>query len=569
VLPVVDGWLLWWEYNKDRYLGLRERVLGGLPADAGGTQTSNSRRPTPADLVDEVIPAIARAMDRTESPDVNGAGLIALGKIGMLHPEIDVPTLLRSRLGRGSMEVRETAALAMGMSGLAEIDDDLFEIAADSGAGRRISARTPVEDRVRAFAIYGMGLAANRSDDSARKQRVLKFASTILTARELEDRDIAAAAVAAIGVLECDPNVASQKRLSWVALTTLEKFLARDLGRGDEVVQAHVPTAIARLLGRGSSTDHLRVIESFTEAIEARKFRQEIIESLILALGEMAVPDADEPVMVAASKVLTETYLSGRQQGARYFALMALARIGGEQNRKFLLREFPRGQKGTERPWLALALGVLAREEMDRGAAVDTTIATVLLESLREIENDDVRSACAVALGLMRFQPAIPVITRLAEKHDRRDQLAGYLCLSLGMIGDRSALPTITRALAKADFQPIVMAQAAIAHALIDPVAAGDVLATLFRERNTSLGRLVGLASAFRYVGDRRAIPALLAMIGDRDTPELSRAFLVAAIGGVSDRNLLPWNEPYARAVNYRALLETLANGVTGILDIL
>ena len=42
-----------------------------------------------------------------------------------------------------------------------------------------------------------------------------------------------------------------------------------------------------------------------------------------------------------------------------------------------------------------------------------------------------------------------------------------------------------------------------------------------------------------------------------------------AALGGVGDKDLLRWNTAIARDVNYSALVDTLSNGNSGVLDIL
>ena len=569
--PPLDSWQFWWEYNKDRYIALRESVLGPATRAPDGSTVAGpvDRRPTETELVDQVIPAIVRAMGTSDSPDLTGAGLVALGKIGRLHPEIDVPQELRGRLGRGSQEVRETAALSLGISGLDPLLDDLLGLAQDSPSGRRVAGRTPVEDRVRAFAFYGLGLAARGKKDSGLQRRVYDIARQVLEERTIPGRDVTTAAIHALGVMSPDPAVADQKRLLWETLVVLERFMARDLGRGDEVVQAHVPTAIARLIGRGDDVDHVRLISAWCEEIHKRRRADPVLQSMVLALGEMALPRDAGDAMKLASETLEKVHEDGKDQGSRYFALMSLAKIGGEDNRAYLMRELPRGQKGTERPWLALALGVLGRADLERGGAPDALLAALLLKNLRDNENDDVRSACAVSLGLIRHAPAVPEMLRLLGKHRRRDQLAGYLCLGLGMIGDPSATPALAAILGEADFRPILLTQAAIGYALIDPTAAGEALARMLHTKDGSIGRLAGIATAFRYIGDRRAIAPLLRELSAKDNPDIARAFLVAALGGVCDRNPLPWNEPYARGVNYQAPIVTLANGVTGVLDIL
>ena len=51
--------------------------------------------------------------------------------------------------------------------------------------------------------------------------------------------------------------------------------------------------------------------------------------------------------------------------------------------------------------------------------------------------------------------------------------------------------------------------------------------------------------------------------------PKLGRAFVAAALGGVGDKDPLPWHLPLSVDANYSSPVDTLTNGATGILDIL
>ena len=50
---------------------------------------------------------------------------------------------------------------------------------------------------------------------------------------------------------------------------------------------------------------------------------------------------------------------------------------------------------------------------------------------------------------------------------------------------------------------------------------------------------------------------------------EKPMGFNAEQVGGVADKELLPWNSKIAVDMNYRAAVETLTNGSSGILDIL
>ncbi len=88
-------------------------------------------------------------------------------------------------------------------------------------------------------------------------------------------------------------------------------------------------------------------------------------------------------------------------------------------------------------------------------------------------------------------------------------------------------------------------------------------------ERSESVAVLAALANAIGQIGDRRAIPLLVALTKDDEQTKLGRAFAAAALGGVCERLALPWNLPLSRDANYGAPVDTLSNGATGVLDIL
>jgi HEAT repeat protein len=80
---------------------------------------------------------------------------------------------------------------------------------------------------------------------------------------------------------------------------------------------------------------------------------------------------------------------------------------------------------------------------------------------------------------------------------------------------------------------------------------------------------LAAIAVAIGRIGDRRAIEPLVGMTRDADLTKLARAFVAAALGGVGDKDPLPWNVPLSVDCNYAASVDTLTNGSTGVLDIL
>ena len=86
---------------------------------------------------------------------------------------------------------------------------------------------------------------------------------------------------------------------------------------------------------------------------------------------------------------------------------------------------------------------------------------------------------------------------------------------------------------------------------------------------HTSTAALSAVANALSLMGDRRCIDPLIAMLGDDEHTQLARAFAAAALGGVGDKDELPWSTPLTIDVNYRARVATLTDGRAGVLDIL
>jgi HEAT repeat protein len=464
--------------------------------------------------------------------------------------------------------VRETAALALGVSRRVDAAPDLIALARDTAVGRKLLKGERVDDRTRAFALYGLGLIASaaRGDRELQKQ-IFETATSCL---DVDDRDVRVAAILAMSRLDVSASDPGGKRLLWGALEVLQEFWDRDLGRGDEIVQAHVPTAIARLLGRGTGVDHERLKGFLASALTDKQRRHDTVrQSAVLALGELALPGEDHPPDARLSELLSEESKEGKDEQTRYFALIALARIGGEANRAELLRALARGGKATVKPWAAIALGVLAFQVLETTGAPDAVVGRALQKTLSDVKNEEYLAAAAVALGLAGHRAAATDLRRLIDASRRRDILQGYACIGLALMGATEGIPVVRALVDEAVRRPFVVTQGAIALAKLGDKDAVPLLTELLADSESSLARLSGIANAFRFIGDKRAVDPLVSLLTDQGLTTLARAFVAAALGGVVDDDLLPWNTEYSVGANYYAAVDTLTNGVTGVLDIL
>ncbi|MEE2887102.1 MAG: HEAT repeat domain-containing protein [Planctomycetota bacterium] len=568
-------WQGWWEMNRDRYLLVKDALSS--PATATGSDQyfmGPQRRPAEDNLraseyeamANLILPALHEALRNASDRDIVSACLVGMAKIGLDTNTIKLRDVLVSYLSATNQEVRETAALALGISRQGVALPVLRELLLDTATGRVLTKRIEVDYRVRSFAAYGLGILAANGDADTRGHacRVLREA---LADENSKNRDIRVAIVNALGVLGVSPDKSGKdKRVLWQTLPALQKFYEADLGKGTQIAQAHVPIAVARLLGRGDGPDHLRYREIFYRDLFAKTKRHNTIyQSAAIALGLMT-PQGEASV----SDRLFRYYEVGRNQQARYFSLISMGEIGGSANRTRLLKVLARGQKNLERPWAALGLGVLSYKlRRSKGGEVDRTVGAALLRQLTTVKNRETVGAFSVALGLCGYLDAAKPMRKMLQDHPHHDGMAGSLCTGLALMGDQNAVGLIRMVMHRSIRRPEVLRQAAIALAKLRDRGVASDLIDMLSEDNPNTTRMAALAGALQFIGNRQTVKTLLKLLGDDELTNLSRAFVAAALGGIADPMLLPFNERYARHSNYRAVVETLSNQMTGILDLL
>lgn len=572
------GWQLWWEFHKDPFLDLKRAL------DAVGTITGSdeffmgaSRRtqtvalaPSAADVVDGILPALKRALDRSDQRDIVSACLVAMAKIGRDHPQFAILDAMRPHLRSGDQEVRETAALAMGIAALPAALPDLAALASDSSAGRELVGRGEVDARTRAFACYGLGLLAHASDKLYTKLRCAQVLEEVLraTTATLSDRNVPVGAIQGLRLLHPGDDEQGRK-LRDETVASLFAYFRKKAGPGEQEVQAHVPPAIARLLGRGGDAEG-KYKEAFAAELTGASGRHSnsLVQSAAIALGVLCEPVAADQKYVDALLACAQ---SGKDEQARYFATMALAEIGGAATRNALLKMYQLSGKSMRRPWAALALGVLAfrAQEADDGAEPDAVIGEALRAQLEEQSNDEYRAAIAVALGLCKHAPAADDLLAMLAEYRKRDELAGYLCIGLALLGEQRAVEAIRDIVTTSGHRPELLRQAAVALGRLGDKAAADQLLTVLADPDGNLTRMSAIAGSLGFIGDRRTIAPLITILEDATVSPLSRAFAAVALGGIGEKERFRWNSKIAVDVNYRAAVETLTNGSTGILDLL
>ena len=593
--PDLTRWEFWWEFNKDPFINLKQAIhAGGVTTSSdiffmgAGKQdvAKDTRKPSESQILDEILPALNRALESTDQRDITSSCLVAMAKIGKTTDEIDVLEICKKRLTSADQEIRETAALALGISQLTEAVPDLVALTTDSAEGRKLVARGSVDNRTRSFAAYGLGLVSWATSDVDVKQKSLDALRTILEDKSINDRNVRVAAINGISLLRPDAADPKGAELLDACLTALNDYWAQNLGAGEQLIQAHVPPAIAKLYdgvdleaNQPLAERLAKFKEEWIDVLTGRSKKQNItiIQSSVVALGRTTMPnesakDATSKAERQVSETLQRYYDSGKDQQARYFSLVALGQIGGDLNRKFLLEALAKGSKAIEKPWAALSLGVLAHykyENEGRNIERDDSLGQILLRELRDQKTPGVLSALSIALGLVRYTDAADTMRTLLADKQNVDDLAGYICIGLALMNDAEAMPQI-RTLVEASVRRAErLQQAAIALGKLGDKEAAVLLVRLMTEDDQNLAKMSAIASALGFIGDRRTVEPLIKMLFDEGLTNLSRAFAAVALGGVADKELLPWNSKIGTNMNYRAAVETLTNGQTGILDIL
>lgn len=590
----LDRWEFWWEFNKDPYIRLKDAihsdsvVSGGDEFFVGATKKVEARdtlKPSEEEKLNNILPALKKAIDSTEQRDINSSCMVAMAKIGKDHqPEFTLHDIFLPRLKKNDQEISETAALAFG---IAALDDEknldlLASLAKDEAAGRTACGRSEVNDRTRSFAAYGLGLVVNRNAKIELKAKAFAALRDLIQDDKVSSRNIKVAAINGMSLLNINTTEEKGKELAAEALKCLESYYMKDLGSGNQLLQAHVPPAIAKLLGNNFHDSKVVDIykklfsDDLTDKGKVKRSSNQIYQSCVLALGQLCqAVDDDKSPDAQHCKTLLEVWGNHKDSQTRYFAGLALGQIGGKWVRETLLKQWDKAQKSLEKPWIAMAMGAYAFEKYDAQKGNSTAVeieedfGKLLRAALADVKDPGAQAAFAVGLGLCRYTEAADDLRALLVKNKSKDDLAGYICIGLALMGDKRSTEDIKSIVQGATRRPDLLKQAAVALGKLGDKTVAEELQKMLGEDEKNLAKLSAIASALGFIGDRRSIEPLKQMLFNENLGELSRAFAAVALGGVADKEDLPWNSKIGCNINYRAAVETLTDKSAGILDIL
>jgi hypothetical protein len=549
-------------------------VTDGAPlAEVGGAGAGGrDGRDRPREALAEKLGAplfASLASDASALPDVRASALIALAKVAN---DTAARKVLRDVLhdARAPDMVRESAALAHGLLRRSSAEQRLApgELGDVRQALLAVVDDVRAPERTRAFAAFALGLLGDQGFTLAAEQegRVLALALWSRLGRLESSSELPVALLTALG-MQSSADVPNEVRDGLRGLVVGQKVLGY---RWSDMERSHGLTALCRLWPGGSFRDVVRELSRARAPVE-------IVRAGAIAAGSNAAHWADESRAEAAG-VLRRALGAAKDPWTRGLIRISLGRILAADMDAHasgfsvtetvrLLAADARRVIDDERGYAVLALAIAARP-VARGAegpAWAREAEALALEGVaRPAEDDGVRAAYAVALGLLGAPAAAPVLeTHLAERGlGPRTRSAG--AVALGQIGLRT--PEVVRALILTLMdrrQYDLRGDAALA---LSWLGTREALPLLLREAEDARAPervLAEVAVALGRLGHLGAVDTLAAIAKDRRRGEASRALAVVALGLVLDPEPRPSLLRITAGANYPARTAALHEVLT------
>jgi HEAT repeat protein len=594
------AWQLWWSFNKDPYLRYgrintgKSNTLGGdFYLGKGERIRTIGGRASLATIQGKVVPGILAAMKDGGSNEFMRGALLALAKIGAEKSTSNLEFTLNWFLDgdNGNQLMNFTAPVALGILANKDSYEALAGLARDDEVGRKVYGRK-VNDPMRAFATYGLGLIGSHTTDANMRRRIVRDLIACLEDEDSDNSDLKVAAMTAMGLvpLEVVENdmvcfcgtckVADPDTSLGSQVTYLLRYFTAD-GEYDATVRAHTATTLGRLIEaqpEGMSARLKEVVTQFLVDSLGKYARQpdDVRRSAVLALGLIGDADRDK-ADVWIRNALTKSARRGDPIEKR-FALISLARSGARKGtgedpfsgtastRKELLTALSKGKKDI-RPWAALATGILGYHLRDEGGQMDPGVDNALRIALGRTKKPDEVGALSLAVGLRGDREAATNLIGQLEKAKTEDARS-YASLGLGLTGDASAVGPLQEALGGASEEPLLASRSGLALGLLGDTEVVQALLDTLGDTDDEATRK-SIVQALGYIGDERSIDSLVAIMSDVNEDKEVRTQAVVALGYAADRAALNWRSKIASGVNYLAQSDMLTSSDgSGILDI-
>ena len=600
----LSSWFYWWEFNKEAFLELRQR-LEADPAFTGSDGfflghgrrphvTGDGVRPDDGTVLLRIVPALQEALAQNRSPEVIDACLVGLARVGNDRPaeeRAELAALIRPFLCDSNAKTARTAVAALGVLAHEPSVFLLGEILLDTEAGQRELKESKVPVATRSFAAYALGLVGNRTRNEDVRRYVVGRLMQALEIDRSGTADLATACVIALGrvPLSWSGELPPRKRGKVVGMLhpsgSREAQIVRLLeilrdGKAHRHARAHAATSLALLAMSGSAPDaalQTEVGEALVGILEdPRREPRELVQSCAMALGIVGDGDGD-PLDTRIRAALLETISAGRDLSSRRFAMISAAKVAARERGAATVDPAPVRQKlmhllargGPEdRCWAALSLGILERDRLEARRAPDPDVAFALHESLRNARAPSDVGALSLSAGILDDPEGTDEL--LAQlKSTKEDGARGLVAIALGLLDAEEASDAIQALVEESTYRPRLLREVSLALGLLGDRDLTGILISKLSE-TTSLTARSSIAQALGRIGDRESVDPLLEMLADETIADTARSFAAIALGLISDQDVLPWNFIYSANTNYLASPPTYFGAQSlGILNLL
>jgi len=523
VFGFAGSWLVWWEINREYYIGLRKTLPGREVSSGGSDPMPEYRR--------EVRAALRDVVRKAKDDGLRARALCALGRAGNGRDARLFLEILLARREPG--EVREAAAI--GLASLPSIEDPRYRAEVRRVYGALLMKGIETGPRIRQVAILALAM---RSREDAAIVRALGMRLT----KKIDTANEAAAILLACGL-------SRDEMLAPLVIAAAES--GRVAGQKlDDVARAHAALALPLCAGADAVPVLNALLGDPKTGVHTRRCAAR-------ALGKsLRETDLPPPVLESARARLLKTFDRDRDVLVKAYAAIAMGGAKEPFGVAVLSRKVERGSCAVVRPFAALALALAAgRLDADRAAE----IRALLVKELGETNDLDLSAALCIAVGLSGAEDGRKLLLERAGPKRKNPEVRAPACQALGLLGPHPATEEFLRATLD-DPSDAVVEKAAIGLGLIG--GRESARAIVSKLVNAKSERVQGhLVIALSHLGGTPAIGPLVEVLADPAQKTRIRESAAAALGVLVDpRDIDPLFEfdalvdPYALTAATRAL---------------
>ena len=556
------SWMFWWAANKDELLQVKRAVKitqrGSFSRGGTGSKGGEIRTVTDVEIQKSIVPALRKLLaDDAENFHVRSAAELGLAKIGDTEVIDTLRKMAANERRALHKEIEETAALALGVMQRDDAETREFLIGVLRDQEKSGSYARP-------FSAVSLGLLGEKND----REHAAMTALVAVIARKEAGADVKPACLMGLGLLGSDAAIPEL-----LAMVKDGKASAKGAVELTQVETAYAVAALGKIGRPGMASDETCVLDEILRIADKHDAKgvTDVRRSAVIALGQIG-PQCSAKQQRRIAESLRRLAESDVEEHQRNLALISLARTAVSSGADASLRadavaaaaKLMEKSRGQTPAFAAIALGLVGRAVVAEGGTPEEEIRAPLRRHFAKETDQQLRGAFALALGLAQDPLAAQSLRAALEDRGVDKRVRGWAALALGLIGDRTSVEAV-RATLRGESDRDLRVQAAMAAGLLGDATVVEDLVAVIRNPDASNYELGSAALAVGYIGDERAIAALLEIAGDEKKlyADLTRGLAVVALGQIGDRRDVPVLARVATDVNYRAYIPAITELLT------